>query len=114
MRRSLSIVSRIVVAVALVATVAFGFASTAHADDWARDELAAEALASLDPAIRTAVAARQLDAAATAGVDVSTPVVDEGFAWGAAALGVGVGVAAMCALYGCVTLLRHDGRLRHA
>lgn len=114
MDRSLSVVSRIVVAVALVATVAFGFASTAHADDWARGELAAEALASLDPAIRTAVTARQLDAVATAGVDVPTLVVDEGFAWGAATLGVGVGIAAMCALFGCVTLLRHDGRLRNA
>jgi hypothetical protein len=114
MHRSLPVLIRIVATTVLVATVAFGFASAAHADDWGRDEAAAQALASLDPAIRTAIAARGLDAAPTAGVDVATPAVDEGFAWGAAALGLGVGMAAMCAAFGCVTLVRHDGRLRNA
>jgi hypothetical protein len=36
------------------------------------------------------------------------------FAWGAAALGLAVGVAGMCLLLGLVTLVRHDGRLRSA
>ena len=113
MHRSLPALSHIVVTVVLAATVAFGFASAARADDWARDEVAAKAFSSLDPAIRTAIAARDLDAE-PAPVDAPMPALDEGFAWGAAALGVGVGIAAMCALFGCVTLVRHDGRLRNA
>ena len=36
------------------------------------------------------------------------------FAWGAAALGLAAGIAAMCALLACVSLVRHDGRLRNA
>lgn len=114
MHRSLPVLIRIVATTVFVATVAFGFASAARADDWGRDEAAAQAVASLDPAIRTAIAERSLGAAPTAAVAVATPAVDEGFAWGAAALGVGVGIAAMCAAFGCVTLVRHDGRLRNA
>ena len=37
--------------------------------------------------------------------------VDE-FDWGAAALGLGVGVAATCALLACLALVRSPGRLR--
>ena len=113
MHRSLPALSRIVVTVVLAASVAFGFASAARADEWARDEVAAKASSSLDPAIRTAIAARQLHTD-TAAVNAQATTLDEGFAWGAAALGVGVGIAAMCALFGCVTLVRHDGRLRNA
>jgi hypothetical protein len=113
MRRSLPVLSRIVVTVVIAATVAAGFASVAHADEWARDKVAAKAFSSLDPAVRTAIAARSFDVEA-APVDAPTPALDEGFAWGAAALGVGVGIAAMCALFGCVTLVRSDGRLRNA
>lgn len=114
MHRSLLALSRLVTTILLVATMAAGFASVARADDWARDEVATSALAAVDPAIRTAVAARGLDAAPVAGAQISTSVVDEGFAWGAAALGLGVGIAAMCAALGCVRLVRHDGRLRNA
>jgi hypothetical protein len=102
-----------VAAIALVAGLAVGFASVARADEWARDDNATQAFASLDPAIRTAISGRNLEAAPAAAA-ISTTVGDEGFAWGAAALGVGVGVAAMCAVFGCVTLVRHDGRLRSA
>lgn len=38
-------------------------------------------------------------------------VVDE-FDWGTAALGLGVGVAATCALLACLALVRSPGRLR--
>lgn len=34
----------------------------------------------------------------------------DGFAWGAAALGLGAGIAAMCALLGCAALVRSTGR----
>jgi hypothetical protein len=114
MPRSFPALSRIVATVVLAATVALGFASAARADDWGRHAAAAQASASLDPAIRTAIAARHVDAAATPDVEATTPILDEGFAWGAAALGVGVGIVAMCAVFGCVTLARHDGRLRNA
>lgn len=114
MQRSFPALIRIVATVVLAATVAFGFASAAGADDWGRDEAATQAFASLDPAVRTAIAARHLDAAARPGIEAPTATLDEGFAWGVAALGVGVGIVAMCAVFGCVTLIRHDGRLRNA
>jgi hypothetical protein len=115
MIHSLLALGRLAATIALVATMAVGFASVARADDWARDHVATQAFTSLDPAIRTAINGRNLDAAPpAAAVVVSTPVGDEGFAWGAAALGVGIGVAAVCAVLACVTLVRHDGRLRSA
>lgn len=114
MHRSLPGLRCLIVTAVVVATVGLGAASAASADDWARDDAGANALVSLDPAIRTAIAARHLDAAATVGAEARTPALDDGFAWGAAALGVGVGIAAMCVLLGCVTLVRHDGRLRNA
>ena len=113
MTRSVLTLSCRVAAIALVAGLAVGFASVARADEWARDDNATQAFASLDPAIRTAISGRNLEAAPAAAA-ISTTVGDDGFAWGAAALGVGVGIAAMCAVFGCVTLVRHDGRLRSA
>lgn len=104
---------RTAVAAVLVA-IALALVPTAFADGWARDNADAVATQDLDPAIRTAIAAR---------APVSTPVAatiprltpsDDGFAWGAAALGLGAGIAAMCAVLVCVTLVRHDGPLRHA
>lgn len=67
----------------------------------------------LDPAIRTSIAAPSpaLPIAAPATVVISAPA-DGGFAWRAAALGLAVGIAGMVFLLGCVTLVRHDGRLR--
>jgi hypothetical protein len=96
----------------LAAALALGVVPSAFGDDWARDRAAATALDGLDPAIRTAIAAEAADAATTPAVVVSTPVDGEAFAWGAAALGLGAGIAAMCVLLGCVTLVRGHGRLR--
>ena len=101
---------------ALVATLALGIAPTALGDDWARDRAAADAVQGLDPAIRTAIAARAVESPRTA---TSPPLVvsasatdgDE-FSWRAAAVGLGAGVAALCLLLGCVTLVRSHGRLR--
>jgi hypothetical protein len=134
--------------VAALATVALALVPTAFGDGWARDRADAVAMQSLDPALRTAIAARSaalalgvdgshggvktgvaegLDpavraaiaarSAAPAPVSETLPRVsppDDGFAWGAAALGLATGIAAMCALLACVSLVRHDGRLRNA
>lgn len=106
--------SRLTVA-ALVATLALGIAPAALGDDWARDRAAAHAVQGLDPAIRTAIAARAAEPTRTPPVMVPASATggDE-FAWGAAAVGLGAGVSAMCLLLGCVTLVRSHGRLRNA
>jgi hypothetical protein len=63
--------------------------------------------------IRTAILARTAEITATPATAVSVPMVDEDeFAWGAAVVGLVAGVAAMCVLFGCVTLVRGNGRLR--
>jgi len=89
-------------------------APPALADDWARDQAAAQNVAQLDPAIRAAIRARSVATAPVPPAVAAAPAVDDGFAWGAAAVGLGVGVVGMCALFGCVALVRHDGRLRNA
>jgi hypothetical protein len=114
MHRTIVALGRSAVLVALVATIALGLASAARSDDWARDDVAARAIGSLDPAIRTAIAAHTVGMPSAPAIEPSTSAADDGFAWFAAALGVGVGVAVMCAVFGCVTLVRHDGRLRNA
>jgi hypothetical protein len=103
----------------LVLSVAFvvAVAPAAFADDWGRDRAQVAALGQLDPAIRTAIAAQASAPSpvvpqAVAPVAPSSP--SDGFAWGAAGLGLLVGVGAMCVALGCVTLIRHDGRLRSA
>jgi hypothetical protein len=69
----------------------------------------------LDPAIRFAIAKRATGATPVAApVTEAIPAPDNGFAWGAAALGLGAGIAGMFLVLGCVTLVRHDGRLRSA
>jgi hypothetical protein len=45
-------------------------------------------------------------------VAVAPPAAGEAFAWRAAALGLAAGIAAMCVLLGCLTLVRSHGRLR--
>ena len=101
---------RPVAVVAVVAAIGVCAVPAALADGWARDRAA---IASLDPAIRTAIAAR---AATVTTVPVPTaPVVgagDRGFAWDDAFVGAAVAIAGMCAALACVTLVRHDGRLR--
>ena len=103
-----------VCAAALVLTTsALGLAPTAFGDDWARDRIAvAQAVEELDPAIRAAVIVRASETPATPSVVVATPTLEEGFAWGAAAVGLGTGIAGMCVLFACVTLVRSHGRLR--
>jgi hypothetical protein len=66
----------------------------------------------LASAIRTPVAAPSpaLPIAVPTTVVVSAP--EDGFAWRAAGFGLAVGIAGMLFLLGCVTLVRHDGRLR--
>jgi hypothetical protein len=69
----------------------------------------------LDPAIRFAIAARATDPTPVP-ARVAEPIAapDNGFAWSAAALGLALGALGMCLVLGCVTLIRHDGRLRNA
>jgi hypothetical protein len=114
MHRLIQHSSRLAAVVMLLAALAIAVAPAALGDDWARDEVATRNLAQLDPAIQAAIVHRNLDAAPAPVADLPMAVVDDGFAWGAAAVGLGVGIAGMCALFGCVTLVRHDGRLRNA
>ena len=66
----------------------------------------------LASAIRTPIAAPSpaLPIAVPTAVVVSEP--EDGFAWRAAGFGLAVGIAGVLFLLGCVTLVRHDGRLR--
>jgi hypothetical protein len=99
--------------VAVVAMLALGVTPAAFGDDWARDRAADAAMQQLDPAIQTAMVARTAEVTSTPAAAASVPIVDEDqFAWGAAVVGLVAGVAAMCALLGCVTLVRSHGRLR--
>ena len=108
--------SRLATIAAFVVTLAVVIAPPAWGDDWARDRVAADAVQALDPAIRTAIAARATEPTRPV---MSSPLVgsasatggDE-FAWGAAAVGLAAGIAAMSLLLGCVTLVRSHGRLR--
>ena len=105
--------SRFTAIAAVVAILSLGVAPAAFGDDWARDRAAGAAVQQLDPAIRTAVVARTAEVTTRSVAAPSVPLVDEdAFAWGAAALGLGAGVATMCLLLGCVTLVRSHGRLR--
>ena len=65
-----------------------------------------------DSAIRAPIGSPSpaLPIAVPATVVVSAPA--DGFAWRAAAFGLAVGIAGVLFLLGCVTLVRHDGRLR--
>jgi hypothetical protein len=91
--------------------VAFARTPGSYAGGPDRSE-AAFARYGLDPAIRTPIASPspELPIAVPATVAISAP--EDGFAWRAAAFGLAVGVAGMLFLLGCVTLVRHDGRLR--
>ena len=102
-------------ALALAMLIAITAVPLASADDWGRDRAALAAQQGLDPAIRTAIAARTGELPFAAAVDDHIAVVsDDGFAWGAAGLGALVGIAVSCALLACVNVVRHDGRLRSA
>jgi hypothetical protein len=99
---------------AVLVTIALALVPTAFGDPWGRDHADAVAIQALDPAIRTAIAARSTVSAPVAAAIPRLSPADDGFAWGAATLGLVTGIAAMCAVLVCVSLVRHDGRLRHA
>ncbi len=137
MRHLVRLPARRIACAAFLVTFALGLVPTALADDWAGDRADAVAIRALDPVIRTAIAAHSaspgtvamegVDPAIRAAVAVHATAPAEGtaaspfvspagdrFAWGAAALGLGAGIAAMCVVLVCVSLLRHGGRLRNA
>jgi hypothetical protein len=91
--------------------VAFARTPGSYAGGPDRSE-AALARYGVDPAIRTPIGSPspEVPIAVPATVVISAP--EDGFAWRAAAFGLAVGVAGMLFLLGCVTLVRHDGRLR--
>lgn len=99
---------------ALLVTIALTLVPTAFADGWARDRAEAVAVQELDPAIRAAIAAHTKLPAPAASTLPRVPPSDEGFAWGAAGLGLATGIVAICGVLACVSLIRHDGRLRNA
>jgi hypothetical protein len=101
-------------ATVVLATASLGTASAAFGDAWGQDHAVARQVQQLDPAIRTAIAAHSVVPVPVAAVAVAAPVADAGFAWGAAALGAAAGALALAALLACVTLVRHDARLRSA
>jgi hypothetical protein len=114
MRHLIRPLARRTVIAALLVTIALALVPTALGDDWARAREERVAVQGLDPAIRAAIAARSaVPAPATATLPRVSPS-DDGFAWGAAALGLATGIAAMCAVLACVSLVRSDGRLRNA
>ena len=102
---------------AVLVTIALALVPTAFGDPWGRDHADAVARQGLDPAIRTAIAARStvpITARSTVPAPVAATIprlspADDGFAWGAATLGLVTGIAAMCAVLVCVSLVRHDG-----
>ena len=114
MRHLIRPLARRTVFAALLVTIALALVPTAFADDWARDRADAVAMQGLDPAIRTAIAANSTMPAAVTSTLPRVSASDDGFAWGAAGLGLATGIAAMCAVLACVSLARHDGRLRNA
>ena len=122
MRHPIQLFARRTVVAAVVVTVALALVPTAFGDPWGRDHADAVAIQALaddwgvDPAIRAAINAHSAarSAATSPSSAVVTSVPDQGFAWGDAFVGAAVGVAVMCVALGCVTLLRHDGRLRSA
>jgi hypothetical protein len=101
---------------ALVAAAALVLVPVGLSDDWARDRAAVATVEGLDPAIRTAVAARSAPLPSVASpTSASTTVVSsDGFAWADAGVGAVAGIAFICLILFCVNLLRHDGRLRSA
>ena len=98
----------------VLTTASLGTASAALSDAWGHDDAVAQRVQQLDPAIRTAIAARTVVPMPVAAVEVAAPTTGAGFAWRAAALGAAAGALALATLLGCVTLVRHDGRLRSA
>ena len=114
MRHPIRLLARRTAVAAVFVTIALALVPTAFGDGWARDRADGVAVQGLDPAIRTAIDARSAMPAPVASTIPRLSPSDDGFAWGAAALGLATGIAAMCAVLVCVSLVRHEGRLRHA
>ena len=122
MRHPVPSLARRTAIAAVLCTLALALVPTAFGDPWGSDHAGAVARQALDPAIRTAIAARStvpITARSTVPAPVASTIprlspADDGFAWSAATLGLVTGIAAMCAVLVCVSLVRHDGRLRHA
>ena len=118
MRHLIRPLARRTAVAAVLATIALALVPTAFGDSWARDHADAVAIQGLDPGIRTAIRmANDYWSTAPAPVAATIPrpsPSDDGFAWWTATLGLVTGIAAMCAVLVCVSLVRHDGRLRHA
>jgi len=114
MRHPIRPLARRAAIAAVLVTVALALVPTAFGDPWGRDHADAVAMQGLDPAIRTAVVARSTVPAPVASTIPRLSPADGGFAWGAATLGLVTGIVAVCAVLVCVSLVRHDGRLRHA
>jgi hypothetical protein len=102
--------------VVALAAASLSLAPTSFGDTWGQDHAAAGRLHDLDPAIRTAIAAQAAVPAPVpaSAVELTTAAAEPGFAWDDAAVGAVVGALALAALLACVTLVRHDGRLRNA
>jgi hypothetical protein len=114
MRHPIRPLARRTALVAVLVTVALGLVPTAFGDGWARDRAEAVTVQGLDPAISTAIAARSTARTPVAATLPRVSPSDDGFAWGAAGLGLATGIAAVCLVLACVSLVRHDGRLRNA
>ncbi|HSF03365.1 MAG TPA: hypothetical protein VLA62_10150 [Solirubrobacterales bacterium] len=115
-----------------VAMLALGLARPAAADDASappqppaierlvrQEDARAAELARFEAIAKQNDRSRMLDArerahasVAATPVAVAPPAASEPFAWGAAVLGLGAGIAAMCVLLGCLMLVRSHGRLR--
>ena len=102
--------------VVALAAASLSLAPAAFGDGWGRDDAAGSRLQQLDPAIRTAIGARAAmpTESPASTVELTSTAAAPGFAWDDAALGALVGALALAALLACVTLVRHDGRLRNA
>ena len=103
---------------AVLCTLALALVPTAFGDPWGRDHADAVARQALDPAIRTAIAARstairRIPRRSPRPSRVSRRPTTASLG-ARLTLGLVTGIAAMCAVLVCVSLVRHDGRLRHA
>jgi hypothetical protein len=114
MRQLIRPLARRTVIAAVLVTIALALVPTAFGDPWGRDHADVVAMQGLDQGIWTAILARSTVPAPVASAIPRHSPAHDGFAWEAAALGLVTGIAAMCAVLVCVSLVRHDGRLRHA
>ena len=117
MRHPIRLLARRTAVAAVLVTIALALVPTAFGDGWARDHADAVAVQGLDPGIRTAIrTANDYWSKAPRGRrdDPASLAVRRRLRLVAAALGLVTGIAAMGAVLVCVSLVRHDGRLRHA